>query len=247
MPRFIPRVLECIHSHPMDESIKYTDTSFYVKWFEQESQGTHDTISVSDIISDYVVRRVDITSDTLSVDKGRGRYVHEQIDIFLNGGILLDSMDPVFQEYYRKHIDCKLLPWRTEMPIRSCNETRIVGIIDALFVEQKLMSDDAMHDDDGVLRLHLKDWKVSSDVSKCLDVYSIQLGIYRYILETFYHHTDGFYAWGNRYHSICVMSSEIVVFDPIGQTYEIHNAMDHTGLINNIFVNRKKNKDSHTI
>lgn len=230
-----PNFLYSVHTHPLDLTICKNTKSFYVKWFKKESQGHHDTVSVTDIVSGYVNHR-DVSLN--SVDKGRGRHIHAQIDLFLNGCMDFEHLVPAAKEYYMANIHTKLIPWRTEMPIRSCEETRIVGIVDALFMEMN------NNDDDGVLNLHLKDWKVSADISTCIHAYCIQLGIYKYILEQFYQTDSGFTAWGKTYTSIKITTTELVVFHPSSNMYTIHS-VDNTlyePIIKEIFENRKKKR-----
>lgn len=235
---FHPSILSSIHPHPLDHTIYKTENSFYVKWFEKECQGSHDTISVTEILKNYIVRRhiMDESTSTV-VDKGRGRHIHAQIDLFLNGCIGVGHLVPAVRDYYMTNLHGKFIPWRTEMPIRSCEHTRVVGIVDALFTE--------LHnplDTNGVLYLHLKDWKVSADVKSCIKAYYLQLGIYKYMLEHFYMSSTGFNAWGKSYTSVKIVTSELVVFHPTSDIYTIYNMEEQPqdSIILDLFEQRKK-------
>jgi hypothetical protein len=226
---FIPAMLSCLHRHPHDKTIISNSTSFYVKWFEKEDEGTHDTISVSEIIKDYVNHG----STEISTSKTIGILLHRQIEYLLNG--MDEQFIPInIMNYYRACVKDKLLPWRTEMPIRSCSESRIVGVVDALFIETGYSSVD------GILRLHLKDWKVSHDVTTCMSVYSLQLSLYKELLERFYQCDTGFYAWGQMYTSIKIISSELVVFHPFDDSYQLYNINPCHELVSKIIGQRKK-------
>lgn len=129
----------------------------------------------------------------------RGTHMHEQIEIFMNrwardghGGPLETSRELVhFREFMVEHVDPRELePFRTEMRVFH-EEVKIAGSIDMLFRDQ-----------DG--RLYIYDWKRSKEIKMrnafggrglgrlghihdCnYEHYSLQLNVYRRILEQKY-------------------------------------------------------------
>lgn len=100
-----------------------------------------------------------------------------------------------FLEFARHH--SSLVPFRTEWALRSNEEHRVCGTIDMLFFSEN-------HDkESGVLRLTMFDWKNSKEIKtdnrwssgrhpflglpNCNHAhYTIQLNVYKYLLETCY-------------------------------------------------------------
>jgi hypothetical protein len=86
------------------------------------------------------------------------------------------------------------------MPVFSDVETRIVGVIDAVFVDI-----DASTAEEDVFVLHLRDWKYSM----LCPVQTLQLNMYAHLLETYYREIS---YGGKTYSRIRVDSMELVYF-----------------------------------
>ena len=103
------------------------------------------------------------------------------------------------------------------MVIRSDNNKRIVGIIDALFISSVKNT----YDNDGYLHVHLRDWKYSPSIKSHFGEYALQLNIYMHLLETYYDSIE-FQVCSKRYRGIRVDSMELVVFHEYQQDYRIY-------------------------
>jgi hypothetical protein len=136
--------------------------------------------------------------------------------------------------YYNTHIRDTLIPWRTEMAIRSATDIRLVGVVDALFMDG---SRETTPDD--TLVLHLKDWKYSQDVSSCLSEYTLQLNMYKFILES--HYTGmNFVVDGVTYMHISIATMELVVFHEAMATFAIHRVPDIQSVVYDQMEARKR-------
>jgi hypothetical protein len=165
-----------------------------------------------------------------------GVQLHRWIECLLNG-LRLAIETPLQKQiwaYHKTHIHGHLVPWRTEMAIRSASDIRLVGVVDALFLEIPM---DGCRTD--TLVLHLKDWKYSHDVTACLTEYTLQLNMYKYILES--HYTGiSFCVGALAYTHIHIASMELVVFHETLQTYEIVHVPDIQPVIVQQMQMRKK-------
>ena len=218
---FSPLYLRAANPHPLDRTIQYTgDRTFFVKWFEHASDHPHDdTVSVTQLVASGNHRAASsLTLVDLDERRQRGTDLHRYIECVLNGFPLLCAT-PVqrqFTAYYHDHIHGTLVPLRTEMAIRSSSALRVVGVVDALFVD--LVPTGPSDGSDGSLRVHLRDWKYSSG---CLREYTQQLNWYKFLLESAYGERPFQYA-GQTFHSIAVVSMEVVTFHESLSTYARH-------------------------
>jgi hypothetical protein len=215
MEWFSPSVLLAMNHHPLDDTIQYTTRrSFYVRWFDTHSDHRHDDSTAS--VTSLVPHEGRLHSDRVLHDNRRtlGVQLHRWIECILNG-LPMTIESRLHQQVYAYYNTCiygKLIPWRTEMAIRSSVGVRLVGVVDALFMD--VQTSTAI---DNTLVLHLKDWKYSSDVASCLSEYTLQLNMYKYILES--HYTDlPFIVEGVTYLHIHIASMELVVFHETFET-----------------------------
>ena len=219
---FSPSFLKAINHHPLDDTIQHTTKrTFYVRWFESDSDQRHDdsTASVTSLVPrPPLVDRIHgaITNDAR---RSLGVQLHRWIECILNGFPM--TIETRLQQqvltYYDTYLRGRQIPWRTEMAVRSASDIRLVGIIDALFVDTVSSN--------GTLSVHMKDWKYSPDISSCLSEYTLQLNLYKYILES--HYTGiTFYVDNIAYNRIHVASMELVVFHETLPTCIIVNLPD---------------------
>jgi hypothetical protein len=220
---FSPSFLKAINHHPLDDTIQYTTKrTFFVRWFDSDSDQRHDdsTASVTSLVprppSADRIRGVAVHGDRRSM----GVQMHRWIECVLNGFPM--TIETILQQqvltYYKTYLYGQQIPWRTEMAVRSASDIRLVGIIDALFI-------DAVSSGDGTLSVHMKDWKYSPDVSSCMAEYTLQLNLYKYILESHYAGIT-FYVDNVAYNRIHVASMELVVFHETLTTCNIVNVPD---------------------
>jgi hypothetical protein len=148
------------------------------------------------------------------------------------------GFDPILKEYEitKKHVDNfyhdtfgKLIPIRTELVMHDA-ETLIGGMLDILFYNVKMKE------------FQIWDWKTNKEFSfenkknhllndlfvleDCdLEIYSLQLGIYKYIIE--------------KYIPIKLGKSYLVWFSHNNDNYKIIEAKDRSYFVNKIIENRK--------
>jgi hypothetical protein len=226
---FSPSFLSSVNRHPLDDTIQYTTKrSFYVRWFEKNSDQRHDdsTASVTSLMTYGNKHPSDARHTPTTPDDRRmlGVHAHRWIECILNGLPMYTntSFQKQFCEYYNAQIQGRFLPWRTEMAIRSASDLRVVGVVDALFMDVDVRSG---HEADGTLVLHLKDWKYSQNVVSCLDEYTQQLNMYKFILESQYAGME-FRVGGIPYTRIYVETMDLVVFHESLTTYLVYKIPD---------------------
>lgn len=141
-----------------------------------------------------------------------GNMMHDFIDRFMNGE---RQLDPKVKEQLKDELrlfhkalqlTSKWVPFRTEWFVYTDRCTRITGSLDCVFVNQPLM--DLLHKEHNevdVLHLIIYDWKRCKQIRKFSPWaqgrfpvhtlpsanfyhYSLQLNMYKWILETFYTH-----------------------------------------------------------
>lgn len=218
---FSPYFLRSVHRHPLDDTIHYTSgRSFYVRWFDRDSDQRHDdsTSSVTSMVS-HEASQVRVPTTAHDDRRATGVRMHRWIECVLNG-FPMTTDTRLKQQVSRYYTDCiqgLLVPWRTEMAIRSSPELRLIGVVDALFM-------DGDHND-GTLKLHLKDWKYSSDITSYLSDYRLQLNLYKFILESQYTGIP-FDVNGIVYTRVHVATMELVVFHETLPTYQIYSVPD---------------------
>jgi hypothetical protein len=148
----------------------------------------------------------------------------------------MESNSPLHQQvhqYYVNHIENRLVPWRSEMAIRSSSELRLVGVVDMMFMKPDMDGDSST-----ILSLYLKDWKYSRDVESCMELYNMQLNLYKFILESEY---MGPFSIGTReYTGIHVVSMELIVFHEDFETCHIHHIKHREELVTEMIHFRKK-------
>jgi hypothetical protein len=241
MEWFSPSVLLAMHYHPLDDTIQYTTKrTFYVRWFEHNSEHRHDDESTASVTS-LVPHEGRLHSDPhehVHHDDRRtmGVRLHRWIECILNGlPIVPESLlHQQVYDYYMTYLYEKLVPWRTEMAVRSSIEVRLVGVIDALFMNVGVSSPIG-----DTLILHMKDWKYSTDVTSCLSEYTLQLNMYKYILES--HYTGiPFQVYGVTYTNIHIASMELIVFHETLETCLIIDLPDVQSVVYDMMEKRKK-------
>ena len=207
---FTPRYLLAVHPHPLDRTIVQSlggNRTFYVKWWDQASDhpDKDETVSVTQLLTNPSVPSTASDADIVE-RRTRGVQLHRYIECVLNGFPL--RTDTLVQRqvaaYYHDCLAGTWVPFRTEMPIRSSTALRIVGVVDALFMP-------ATAPTGSVFGVYLTDWKYSTDVRPCLDQYTLQLHLYKYILESTYG-TLPFVVAGQSYTSLKVVAMEVVAF-----------------------------------
>jgi hypothetical protein len=218
----------------LNDTIQYTTKrTFYVRWFDHHSDHRHDDLTAS--VTSLVTHEGGLHSDRVHHENRRtlGIQLHRWIECILNGlPMKIESrLHQQVYDYYRTCIDGKLTPWRTEMAIRSSVDVRLVGVVDALFLDDNTVGD--------TLILHMKDWKYSADVTSCLSEYTLQLNMYKYILESNY--TDiPFTVEGVTYLHIHIASMELIVFHETFDTCLIVDIADLQSVVYTQMVKRKK-------
>jgi hypothetical protein len=241
MEWFSPWVLSATNSHPLDATIQFTATnrSFFVRWFDRNAEPRPDasTASVTSLVP-HEGHLTDVQTSTAPTDDRRvkGIQLHRWIECILNGLPMTTEtrLQQQVAAYYKTALQGRLIPWRTEMAIRSSSEIRLVGIIDALFYETGTPTPNT-----GTLCLHLKDWKYSADVTPAMSEYTQQLNLYKYILESQYTGMT-FYVDGLPYQHLRVATMELVVFHESLQTYHCINIPDTQAAVQIQMQARKK-------
>ena len=231
---FSPRTLSAINPHPHDRSIRYTSArSFFVTWFESASMGNSDTVSVTSLLP-HTSRPTDAEPGTVVHDerRERGIQVHTWIEHVLNGlPAAVAGTSGLYRQVVEHVAGIPEPPWRTEMPVRSSADTRVVGVVDALFVVGV--------EEDGTLVLDMVDWKYSADAAACVEDYSLQLNMYKYILETAYVGMP-FNALGRPCSSIRIRTMSIVLFHESHAAAVAVPVADYQAEVARYFAARKK-------
>jgi hypothetical protein len=181
------KFLYAANTHVRDKRVRYVDhRRFYIRWQEvRDSEVTYeDTVSVTTLADPY--NKTTSTTTDREQARQQGLLLHRVLECYYNGFCsTLSVLGPVLRpivESYIKDIGSTLTPWRTEMAIFSDIETRIVGVVDIIYVDtdRDFMEDE---EDQDVLYIHLRDWKYSSNCP----LQTTQLNLYRYLLEEYYH------------------------------------------------------------
>lgn len=199
-----------------------------------------------------------------------GHELHEFIDHFLNGlKTKEDALDhPREMEIYQfmqAHFDMVksgLESYRSEWFTKTDKEHRVPGAIDMLYVNKAMMERiEKSNEDNDTLHLVIADWKRTKEiktfsreygmyplqhVKNCnYEHYSLQLNIYKYILETFYKDA----RWnGKTYKKIKVDQMYIFVFHPnnkvttAGKVYQMHLCRHYQQEVKNIFLIQKESE-----
>jgi hypothetical protein len=166
-----------------------------------------------------------------------GVELHRVIECMFNGySEWMDNMTPLHQQvhqYYMTQIHDRFVPWRSEMAIRSSKELRLVGVVDMMFMKRK--EEDRVSP---ILEVYLKDWKYSSNVESCMELYHMQLNLYKFILESEY--VGPFLIGSRTYTGIQVMSMDLVVFHEDFKTCQIHVINTREDLVMDMIRFRKK-------
>lgn len=159
---------------------------------------------------------------------GAGTKMHEDIEKFYNG-LSVDNASKewaYFQEFFNDHKE--LTPYRTEWTLWD-EESRICGSVDMIFIE-----------DDGTLKVY--DWKRSKEIKKnnrfqsgkhhsvrklddCnYEHYSLQLNLYKYLIE--------------RRYGFKVSELAIVVFHPSNESYQKYVVRDLQSTVKELMKDR---------
>jgi hypothetical protein len=241
---FASTYLQAVHHHPKDLTIQYTKgRSFYVRWFETP-QNSEDTISVSILVDKYIAEHPNfkhhssLTSQDVSLTRRQdGVHLHRVIECMFNGySEYLDSVLPLHQQihhYYLNHIQGNFVPWRSEMAIRSNKDLRIVGVVDMMFMKIPEKNDVST-----TLNIYLKDWKYSRNVKSCMELYKMQLNLYKFILESEY--IGSFWVGTREYTGIHIVSMDLIVFHEDFECCQIHTVEGDEELLSDLLRFRKK-------
>lgn len=170
---------------------------------------------------------------TKSTDDGTA--LHSIAEALMNGCINIKSKECLEVKYLLDFwtnvvVKKKWVPFRSEMRVRSDSKTKVVGSVDAIFVNHNY---DNYDKNDDILHLVVVDWKrskkietsnkwrkgkeVCKDLDDCNFVkYSLQLSVYKYILEKYY--TDFTYK-GKKYSKVQVDETALVILHPNNTSY----------------------------
>lgn len=167
----------------------------------------------------------------------QGTKFHALVEYFYNGFNLAPyahfRVVRQFLRFHAEHVQrARLVPFRTEMRLRSGNELRLTGTIDALFVDE---FHPEPHATNGTLYLYMKDWKFSKKIEvhnkyetglrACSKLpncnyyhYALQQNLYKWLLETYYTH---FQFRGATYSNVRVANMQLVVCHDSRDEYEL--------------------------
>lgn len=216
---FRSRLLASVHAHPRDCKVQYIhyNQRYYIHWLDNVTLSDTDlnTTPVLELVRSSLENHSSQCAPMAIVDHCRqiGKTVHTLIEILLNSTIAImahKSYDPYreqFTPYFQTLDQHHFRPWRTEMPIYTSVETKVMGIVDAIFLR---LSDP----NDGVLRLYIRDWKYSNQTSLHVEEHTRQLQVYGYILNTYYQPTTPLVAYNRTYTSLEVVDLRVVFFHP---------------------------------
>jgi hypothetical protein len=160
----------------------------------------------------------------------RGTLLHFLLECHMNGFDLANSVYAGLEDvqaYFRWRKEyfepAGLVPFRTELRFSTGPDLRLTGTADLLAIRE---DHGTPSETDGVLSLHLIDWKFSKGVSNenrfgsgsgpCKKMpdcngshYSLQQNIYRWFIETYH----GEWIWrGRRYKSVKIVDMRLAIF-----------------------------------
>ena len=192
-----------------------------VKWSQSPYYGK----SPDEIKNEWEVNRDDAAT--------RGTEMHLNIEKYYNG-VEHDTSSKewrLFREYERDHVEGKLIPYRTEMLVFA-EDLEISGSIDMLY-RDAVTGEFVMADwkRSKAIRIDNKWQKGSHFLVSSLDDcnlvhYSLQQGIYSYILR--------------RYYDMPVRSRHLVVLHPNQETYLRIPCTDLDGVIERLLEDRRE-------
>jgi hypothetical protein len=184
----------------------------------------------------------------------QGTKYHYLAECFYNGMDVAPFADfRVMRQFLRFHaqhvLRTNLVPFRTEMRLRSCNALRLAGTVDALFVDANYPPPEKC---DGELRLHMRDWKFSKEIKResqwengvraCAQLpncnfsrYALQQNLYKHLLETYY---APFSVDGRAYSKIRVVSMQLVVCHDTRDDFEVVHLPDLEGVVKKMLAER---------
>lgn len=164
----------------------------------------------------------------------KGTEMHDFIDRYYNGECSLstvteDQVELCFFKEFQQQIKGELEPYRSEWFVFTDNETRITGAVDMTYVDKAHMRQLWTKNKGATDTLHIQiyDWKRSGNIrtfsrergyypcealNNCnFYHYSLQLNLYKYILENYYHDVQ----WnGHTYKNISVDCMYLCVMHP---------------------------------
>jgi hypothetical protein len=192
-----------------------------------------------------------------------GTRMHAFIDDYYNGDRSLDDIKPEQKELwlFRKFVldYPELIPYRSEWFVFTDNQTRITGAIDMIFVNGPIMdtlwnnTEKYGANEPDTLHVNIYDWKRSKQIKKYnawdkgfaplqrlhnanFYHYSIQLNLYKYILENYYHNVQ----WrGKTYKNIQVTYLYLSIFHPSHAAMQLHRCPDYQKEVKEIIELRK--------
>lgn len=180
--------------------------------------------------------------------RASGTLIHKQIeDYYKSRGIIIPTVQSQeFKQFikYDEHVKTMKgwIPARSEWIVYADQQHPLCGTIDMVYIDSKRMAKEP--EGSGVLHLVIVDWKRVKAMKKwsqengtgaCCDVpnanffhYSMQLYIYKYILENFY---TPFTYEGRTIDTIKVGSCWLVVFHPNKTVYSQYKCANMTSIV----------------
>lgn len=201
-----PGYLASRFPHTLDNTIRSTESSWYVRWYVKSTQSTPGVQSVTQVAqqwsSHHRLPAPIKENDSQGDRRQQGREVHRQIEQFLNY-VPSDLPDSLQSWWKRRCVERPTWrPLRTEMVVRSDVETRLVGVIDLVLYRPGPR---------GVLDLALIDWKVSRPSALAMTSGRYQLNLYRHLLEKYYGQYKVDDTW---FTSVRVVDMRLIFIDP---------------------------------
>ena len=181
----------------------------------------------------------------------RGTEMHDFIDCYYNGEKTLDCIEESNVELCQfkgllRELGDDLIPYRSEWFVFTDNETKVTGAVDMTFVDNKIMKQlwnkvqfGAEHPD--TLHIVIYDWKRCKKITRYnawekgygpvshmhnanFYHYSLQLNLYKWILEKFYHNV----TWnGNTYKNISIDLMYLCVMHPNQKKHKLQRCPDY--------------------
>jgi len=178
-------------------------------------------------------------SDNGERSRNEGTAVHAVIESDMNGYDIVHNSYSKFKviaqylDFKHEHIvAASLIPFRSELRLRSSIRELLVGTADALYIAA---DHPPPNECDGVLTLHMIDWKTSKEIKKgnpyrngtgpcsvlpdCnFSSYSLQQNTYKWLIESFYNN------WrynGHVYTTVRVATMRLAVFHDSRDDYEV--------------------------
>lgn len=270
---FVPTMLSTMHPHPRDKTITFDEAAHKYTFIDGDEWISDGIISSSTIIHDFfpsfdadkVIANMRKNEQKFNSGKyagmsddeikmlwsgntasERGTYLHYLLECHNNGYDLENSVYMCLsdiQDYFRWR-DLYMtdqIPFRTELKMHTGKDLRLAGTADLITIDK---NHPPPEETDGVLFLHLKDWKFSKEIRRnnrfekgygvCdhLDNcnfthYSLQQNLYQWMIENYYNEWE---YNGHKYTKVKVVTKYLVVFHKnhqrTGNYIEVPDMMD---------------------